>query len=172
MTAMTATRASTRRARSGAQGGFTLIELLVTLTVAAIMLGIAVPSFKNFVNGQRVKAASTELMTAVLIARSEAVKRNASTLTIAPLSGTDWTTGWTVAVGGTTLHKQEALQSLTVTTYSDSTCATTAAVSGVTFSNSGRTAASSCFKFAAASTTTTRCVKVDLTGIPASGSCP
>lgn len=159
--------------RSDVQRGFTLIELLVTMVVLAIMMAIGVPSFRNFVNSQRVKSASTELMTAVLIARSEAVKRNSSGVTIAPVSGTDWTTGWSVTVGGATLQKQDALQSITVTTYGDSGCGTAAAVSSIVFGSSGRpTSGSSCFKLASSSTDKTRCVKVDVTGIPSSGSCP
>lgn len=161
------------RTPSSAQGGFTLIELLVVLTVLGIMMGIGVPSFRTFVNGQRVKSAATELMTTALIARSEAVKRN-GTVTVAPVTASAWTGGWSAAVtaGGTLLHQQEALQNLTITTYTDSACTTAGNVSSVVFGSTGRASASSCFKFASDSTTTTRCVKLDLSGIPASGACP
>jgi type IV fimbrial biogenesis protein FimT len=169
---MTPTVNSSRCRSCGAQGGFTLIELLVTMVVLAIMMAIGVPSFRNFVNSQRVKSASTELMTAVLIARSEAVKRNSGSVTIAPTSGTDWTTGWSVTVGGATLQRQDALQSIAVTTYTNSVCGTEAAVPSVVFGSSGRPGSSSCFKLASDTTSTTRCVKIDVTGIPSSGSCP
>ena len=42
------------------QSGFTLIELLVVVTISAILLGIAIPPFRDFVAPLRVKnAAST-----------------------------------------------------------------------------------------------------------------
>ena len=150
--------------------GFTIIELMVTVAILAIMTAIAVPSFRSFVNNQRIKSAATEMMTAVLIARSDAIKRNAS-VTLAPVNADDWAQGWNVTVGGTTLHQQEAVENITATTYTDSTCATSGAIATVVFSNTGRPGAASCFKFAAAATTSARCVKVDLTGIPSSGSC-
>ena len=33
--------------------GFTLIELMVTITVAAILLGVAVPSFRSLIQDDR-----------------------------------------------------------------------------------------------------------------------
>ena len=165
-------RPRTNRLRAGP--GFTIIELMVTIAILAIMLAVGVPSFRAFINNQRVKAAATEMMTSVLISRSDAIKRNAA-VTIAPTVAGDWTQGWsaTATIGGvaTTLHAQEAVQSIVMTTYTDSTCTTAGAVANMVFTNTGRPAAASCFKFAADSTTTARCVKVDLTGIPSSSSC-
>jgi len=157
-----------------AQGGFTLIELLVVMSILAIMLGLGVPAFRDFIASQRVKAAATELMTTVLMARSEAVKRNVTTgVTITP-KPSGWTGGWTATFGdpAKTLHDQEALPSISVTTYSDTACATAAPVASVVLGSNGRAGASSCFKFESNSAGTSRCVKVDLTGIPSSGSCP
>src|ERR1700756_2423405 len=90
-----------------ASRGFTLIELLVVMTVLGIMLGLAVPSFKNFIGSQRAQAAADELSTSLLLARSEAIKRN-TTVTITPVTTGDWTSGWSVTytTGGvtTTVH--------------------------------------------------------------------
>lgn len=153
------------------QRGFTLIELMIVLTMIGIMMGLGVPAFQNFIAGQRVKSAATELMGTVLIARSEAVKRN-GTVTVTPTSSTAWGNGWTVTASATTLQQQEALSGITVTTYTDSVCSAAGTVNSIAFANSGRPGASSCFKFASTSTTTTRCLKVDLSGIPSTGSCP
>ena len=56
--------------------GFTLIELLVTLTVAAILLAVAVPSFQNMMLSSRLSTSANAVANALSLARSEAVKRN------------------------------------------------------------------------------------------------
>ena len=150
--------------------GFTVIELMVTLAIVAIMMGLGVPSFRAFIGSQRVKTGTYELMTSLVIARSEAVKRNAN-VTITPTSSTAWNNGWAVTGGSATLHSQDAIQGLTVTTYTDATCTTTGTVASIVYANTGRASAGSCYRFTADNTTTARCVKVDLTGIPSSGSC-
>jgi type IV fimbrial biogenesis protein FimT len=158
------------RGVSGARG-FTLIELMVTLTVLGVLLGVGIPSFRDFIAGQRVKSASFELMSSMMIARSEAVKRNA-TVSVTPVSSAAWASGWSVMFSGTKLHDQQPVDGITVATFSDyASCATAATVATVDFSSSGRPSAGSCFKFSG-STSATRCVKVDLSGIPSSGNCP
>jgi type IV fimbrial biogenesis protein FimT len=155
--------------------GFTIIELMVTLAILAIMMGLGVPSFRAFISSQKIKTGASELMTSLVLARSEAVKRNAN-VTITPNSSTAWNNGWVTSavIGGaaTTLHNQDAIAGITVTTYTNATCTTTGTVASIVYANTGRTAASTCYKFSGASTSTTKCVKVDLTGIPTSGTCP
>jgi len=60
----------------GLQAGFTLIELLVTLSIAAILLAVAVPNFITFVQNNRLATQANDLVTMLNYARSEAVKRN------------------------------------------------------------------------------------------------
>lgn len=55
--------------------GFTLWELLIALVVAGIVLGIGVPNFMQFQRNNAMAAATNELVTGLLAARSEAVKR-------------------------------------------------------------------------------------------------
>ena len=55
--------------------GFTLWELLCTLSVVAILLGLAVPSFRAFVLDARRTADVNAFVLAVQLARSEAIKR-------------------------------------------------------------------------------------------------
>ena len=61
------------------QRGFTLVELMVTVAVAAVLLMIAVPSFRNITLSNRLNTAANDLVNAISVARMEAVKRNAST---------------------------------------------------------------------------------------------
>lgn len=55
--------------------GFSLLELMITLSVAAILLVIAVPSFRGLMNRSRVSSASNELLSSLAYARTEAVTR-------------------------------------------------------------------------------------------------
>ena len=55
--------------------GFTLIELMVAITVMAILLTIAVPSFTATINRNRLATAANELVTTIQLARTEAVRR-------------------------------------------------------------------------------------------------
>lgn len=64
--------------RAGARArGFTLVELMVTVAVAAILVAIAIPSFKNITLSNRLSTTANEVVTAINAARMEAIKRNA-----------------------------------------------------------------------------------------------
>jgi type IV fimbrial biogenesis protein FimT len=57
--------------------GFTLIEIMVALVLAAILLGIATPSFSEFVRNARIASAANGVLAAMHAARTEAIKRRA-----------------------------------------------------------------------------------------------
>jgi type IV fimbrial biogenesis protein FimT len=148
--------------RRSRQRGFTLIELLVTMTVMIVMLGIGIPAFKNFTATQRVKAVAVDVATALLLARSEAVKRN-KTVTIAPLTAGDWTSGWTVKDTAMVLDQKNALNGLAIT-----------GPATISYQGNGRVTAAASFDLASTVTgDARRCVKVDLSGVPSttSGAC-
>lgn len=76
--------------------GFTLIELMVTVVVMAILAASAVPSFRNMILQNRASTHVNELVSALSVARSEAIKRGVQVELLA--QGADVTTGWTVQV--------------------------------------------------------------------------
>lgn len=57
--------------------GFTLVELMITLAVAVVLTVIAVPSFSNMINSNRLTTAANAMVGALNSARMEAIKRNA-----------------------------------------------------------------------------------------------
>ncbi len=82
--------------------GFTLVELIVALTVAAILVSIAVPSFSTMVQNNRLTAQANHFIAALTYARSEAVKRSATIDVIATsaTSANEWGPGLKVKVNG------------------------------------------------------------------------
>lgn len=86
--------------------GFTLFELMLAIAVGALVLGLGVPSFQNFVRNSRITGVANEFLAAAYLARSEAIKRRATTvlcLSSNPDDATpdcdgDGTDGWIVFV--------------------------------------------------------------------------
>jgi type IV fimbrial biogenesis protein FimT len=92
--------------------GFTLVELLVVLAVGSILLAIAVPGYAFLMNTSRLAAVTNDLVTALHLARSEAVKRgirvtvcksdNPMAASPACSATAGWEQGWLVFVDGGT----------------------------------------------------------------------
>jgi type IV fimbrial biogenesis protein FimT len=78
------------------QQGLTLIELMVTLAVAIILVTVGMPLFSGIVANNRATAQTNDLVSALKLARSEAVKRSATVS--ARRAGANWTDGWLVFV--------------------------------------------------------------------------
>lgn len=66
-------------ARRAAAGGFTLVELAITVVVLAVLIGISIPLFAGLINGSRLTGNANELVAALQIARTEAIRRNVRT---------------------------------------------------------------------------------------------
>lgn len=56
--------------------GFTLLELLVVIAIAAVLTGVAIPSFRAAMQSAEARTAATDFYSALNRARSEAIARN------------------------------------------------------------------------------------------------
>lgn len=73
--------------------GFTLMELVITVAVAAIVLMIGVPSFRETINNNRLTSGANEFVTALNLARSEAIKRSVRVMVCKSADGASCTAG-------------------------------------------------------------------------------
>ena len=82
--------------------GFTLIEAITTLAIIAITLSLVAPSFKGTIQNNRSVTMMNDLVSAINLARSEAIKRAGSVTVCASsnqtscVTSSDWSTGWIV----------------------------------------------------------------------------
>lgn len=106
--AIRAMRPLTRQRQTRRMSGVTLVEAVVALSIAAILMTVAVPSFQELMRNNRTAAQVNEFLTTLNLARSEAVKRGASvsvcsstdSATCRTSSATDWADGWILYVTG------------------------------------------------------------------------
>lgn len=82
--------------------GLTLVELLFTIAMAAILLGTAVPAFHELLQDVRMTSRINNLVAALHLARSEAIKRRGHILVCvsdsrgACVRNGGWEQGWVV----------------------------------------------------------------------------
>ncbi|KRG66444.1 hypothetical protein ABB27_13805 [Stenotrophomonas terrae] len=86
------------RSAGRAERGFTLVELMVTVVVLAVLIAIGMPAMNGLINSNRLTTQSNELVGAIQMARSEAIKRNA------PVSMCGSLDGLTCAAAGNWTH--------------------------------------------------------------------
>lgn len=68
--------------------GFTILELMVAIAVLAILAGVGVPSFREFLRNSRMTAAANDIITDFSLARSESVKRRVAVTLCKSQNGT------------------------------------------------------------------------------------
>lgn len=62
--------------------GFTLMELMIVLALAGVMIGLAVPSMRQFARNNRLTTAANDMLHAFSLARTEALKRQIGWVTL------------------------------------------------------------------------------------------
>ncbi|WP_132976019.1 GspH/FimT family pseudopilin [Thiobaca trueperi] len=130
--------------------GVTLVELVITLSIAAILMTIAVPSFQDLMRTNRTATQVNEFLTALNLARSEAVKRGASVSVCSSTNSTacrtanttNWADGWILYVTGSS-----PLEILRVWPALSGTATFTASTGQVTFRGTGQAAAAITFTY-------------------------
>jgi type IV fimbrial biogenesis protein FimT len=89
--------------------GFSAVELMVTVALLAVVATLAVPALQTLLQNNRAAAIANDLVSAIRLARSEAVTR-AQQVTLCPstdgtscANSTNWASGWLVrnAAGAT-----------------------------------------------------------------------
>jgi type IV fimbrial biogenesis protein FimT len=138
--------------------GFTLTELMVTLAVFSVLGAVAAPSMHTLVDKQRVSSASTDLFTALMRTRSEAIRRNTE-VTLSPASA-GWADGW--------LIPDPANSAVVFETHGAVAGATITGPTRVVYLANGRIKGSSApaFNLSGRNGVGPRCIKVDLSGRP------
>ncbi|UTH74329.1 GspH/FimT family protein [Chromobacterium sp. IIBBL 290-4] len=109
--------------------GFTLMELLIVMALLAVVLALAVPSYRNTIAANNILSESNNLLGDLLLARNEAIKRGQVMLVCASSNGTgcngastatNFASGWVVMLAannscgdttGTVLRRQAGFSS-------------------------------------------------------------
>ncbi len=75
----TRTRCASCTLTTGKQLGFSLIELMIGLVVISILIAVAVPGYKDWIQNQQTRTAAESIMNGIQLTRNEAVKINGRT---------------------------------------------------------------------------------------------
>ena len=105
------------------QRGFTLIELMVTVSVLAVLAGLAIPSFTRIINSNRIGSQANDLVATLQYARSEALRSNRRVTVCRSTNASDCAANgnhWIVRSGGQVQRSLEIRQPLQLTATSTS----------------------------------------------------
>jgi type IV fimbrial biogenesis protein FimT len=97
-----AARAARNRQAFRNSAGFNLVELMTVTTIVAILMGIAVPSYRYVTNSSRVSSEVNDLLGDMMLARAEAIRWGQDVSVCPSANGTscgtatDWAKGWIV----------------------------------------------------------------------------
>lgn len=96
--------------------GITLLELVVSISIAAILLALAVPSFQKQVQHSAQRSLVADFITAMAYARAESVKRGDEVFLRTVSATHSWVAGWCVttdsACGNNDIRRFDAVDSV------------------------------------------------------------
>ena len=101
-------------------GAFTIVEFMVVLTIAAIFITLAVPSYYQMIQNNKVTTVANKLSASFNFARMEAVKRGVR-VAVCPAgnssftacgSNTQWSQGWIVFTDADSNNAIDSTQNL------------------------------------------------------------
>ena len=158
------------------QRGVTLLELMIVITVLAIVLTVGVPGMRELVLNNRQVSAINELVTALQLARSEAITRNVAApagVSVcasndgATCSGT-WTDGWIVFTDNDTTNGPDVGLLLRSTDAPPGLAITTPGLDEISYRRDGRALGAVDFQFCdSRGASKARVVQLGLSGRPA-----
>lgn len=86
---------------------FSMLELIITITIITILIGVSVASFSTLINKNKIIAGSNRIVAGLVLARSEAITRNAEVIFCKSKDhqtcGGDWSDGQIVTTKETKL---------------------------------------------------------------------
>lgn len=94
--------------------GFTMVELMIVIVVTAVLLAMAVPSFRDLIERKATTGAAESAIAKLQLAKSEALKRSKPILVDFHVDGTDWAIGVTDKMGGCNAEDASGANACTV----------------------------------------------------------
>ena len=119
--------------------GFTLIEILATMSVAGILIGIAVPRFYALLPGIRLASAARQVATDLQLARMRAISQHANQTVAFNTSTATYTFGTADTRNLNQLYPGTTITNVSAGNPTFTTTGTAAAQTTITLSNGGVT---------------------------------
>lgn len=148
------------------------------MAIIAVLMSMAAPSWNKMNADQRVRAVTQDFYAALILARSEAIKRRTSVRIVTPVGG--WSEGWAIVTAAGKTYAECVADPTDCQNITEANPVTfTAPVTTVTYQIDGRAApgsANATFSICDThGTATERSVNIGLSGQPTitlTGSCP
>jgi prepilin-type N-terminal cleavage/methylation domain-containing protein len=119
--------------------GFTLIEMLASLTVAGILMGIAIPKFSQLLPGIRLSSAARQVATDLQLARMRAISQHVNQTVVFDTTTATYTFGAADTRNLSQLYPGTTITGVSAGNPTFTTTGTATAQTTITLSNQGVT---------------------------------